>query len=101
MVILDLGKLGISSLPRSTLQSVMGYLGNNYRSRMYKCYVRNCPSSIAISWSIIKSFLEDVTVQKIKFEKDGDKPEILTHCNKKQVETKYGGSCPDLTDGFW
>ena len=88
-------------MPKSTLQQVMGYLSSNYRSRLFKCYVVNCPSTIMISWSIVKAFLEDVTVQKVSFEKGSQAPGLLKHCNQSQIEKKYGGVCSNKEDDFW
>lgn len=85
-MILDLGGLGITSLPRQSLQRVMGYLSNNYRSRMYKCYVVRCPKTITMSWGMIKGFLEEVTVRKISFYNTQIPEPIFEHTHPSQVE---------------
>jgi hypothetical protein len=54
-----------------------------------------------ISWNIVKAFLEDVTVQKVSFEKANQKPSILVHCNPSQIEQKYGGACANQETNFW
>lgn len=40
----------------------MNYLSSNYRSRMHKCYVINGNKTLSITWTMIKAFLEDITV---------------------------------------
>lgn len=60
----------------------MGYLSNNYRSRMFACYVLNTPSSIFIPWNIIKGFLEETTIKKISFYKDSNPTPVFNHANE-------------------
>ncbi|CAD8181876.1 unnamed protein product [Paramecium pentaurelia] len=101
VVVMDLGGLGITSLPRQQLQRVLDYLQNNYRSRMHKCYVINCPSTITFSWNIVKGFLEEITVRKISFEKSSIPTGLFDHCHKSQVEQKYGGVSYNIESNFW
>ncbi|CAK88930.1 unnamed protein product (macronuclear) [Paramecium tetraurelia] len=101
VVVMDLGGLGITSLPRQQLQRVLDYLQNNYRSRMHKCYVINCPSTITFSWNIVKGFLEEITVRKISFEKSSIPTGLFEHCHKSQVEQKYGGVSSNIENTFW
>ncbi|CAD8171401.1 unnamed protein product [Paramecium octaurelia] len=101
VVVMDLGGLGITSLPRLQLQRVLDYLQNNYRSRMHKCYVINCPSTITFSWNIVKGFLEEITVRKISFEKSSIPTGLFEHCHKSQVEQKYGGISLNIDNNFW
>ncbi|CAD8175987.1 unnamed protein product [Paramecium pentaurelia] len=101
VVIMDLGGLGITSLPRQQLQRVLDYLQNNYRSRMHKCYVVNCPGTITFSWNIVKGFLEEITVRKISFEKSSIPIGLFEHCHKSQVEQKYGGISQNIENNFW
>ncbi|CAD8071621.1 unnamed protein product [Paramecium sonneborni] len=99
IVIMDLGGLGIMGLPKQDLYRIMNYLSSNYRSRMHKCYAINCTKSLSITWAMIKTFLEDITVNKICFE---NAPiSLLQYANPQQLETKYGGSAKDKLDNFW
>ncbi|EGR29370.1 hypothetical protein IMG5_156970 [Ichthyophthirius multifiliis] len=66
VVLLDLNSIGISSLPISALKTIIRYLSINYRSRMFATYVINTPSSIFIPWNIIKGFLDENIIKKIK-----------------------------------
>ena len=70
----------------------MQYLSNNYRSRLYKCFVISIfffnnyidtPSSIYIPWSMIKTFLEPSTINKISFYKSDIPIPILEFVNKR------------------
>ncbi|CAD8159827.1 unnamed protein product [Paramecium octaurelia] len=99
IVIMDLGGLGIMGLPKQDLYRIMNYLSSNYRSRMHKCYVINCLKALSITWTMIKNFLEDITVNKIHFE-NCPLP-LLQYTNPQQLEKKYGGVANDKQDNFW
>lgn len=80
---MDLGGLGIRSLPKQDLYRVMGYLSSNYRSRMHRCYVISCTRTLTITWTMIKGLLEDVTVNKIQFENGAIPNGLFSHTNKR------------------
>lgn len=101
VVIMDLYNMGLWSLPINNLKTIMGYLSNNYRSRLYKCYIVNTPGTISIPWNIVKGFLEQNTIDKISFY-DTSIPtlknrSIFDHVNKSQLEKRYGGTAPEYT----
>ncbi len=73
--------MGLFSLPVSPLKEIMGYLSNNYRSRLYKMYILNTPSSIFIPWNIAKTLLEENTVKKINFFKNNHPEPLFEHVN--------------------
>ncbi|KAL4493052.1 hypothetical protein ABPG72_003137 [Tetrahymena utriculariae] len=101
VVILDLGNIGLSSLPISGLKQIMGYLSSNYRSRMFATYVVNTPSSIFIPYKIIKGFLEEATIKKISFYSNGNPKPLFTHCHKSQIESTYNGDSKAINEKFW
>jgi len=97
----DLNNMGLLSLPMDTMKKVMKYFQNNYRGRLFKMYILNAPTSIAMGWSLIKGLLEDTTVKKIQFEKSNTTDDMWKHINKDQVEIKYGGNARDSKEKFW
>jgi len=97
----DLNNMGLLSLPGDTMKKVMKYFQNNYRGRLFKMYILNAPSSIAIAWNLAKGLLEDTTVKKIQFDKSNSSDDMWKHINKDQVETKYGGNARDSKEKFW
>ncbi|KAM3138173.1 hypothetical protein pb186bvf_009636 [Paramecium bursaria] len=100
ITVLDLGGLGIAKLPAQQLQKLMTYLSNNYRQRMYRCYVVNCNKTLTLSWSMIKGFLDETTVKKISFYNNQTPQPLFEHTHCSQVEIKYGGSSIDKTE-YW
>lgn len=100
IVITDLCNKGLTSLPISDMKRIIKTLQDNFRCRMSVNYVVNSPGSIYFIWRIAKKFIEEHTIKKIRIEKNSDPKEIFAHFNKNQVEKKYGGTAPNLTQ-FW
>lgn len=98
---LDLKGMSITSLPFGILKRVLGFLQNNFRSRLYKMYIMNSPTSIYFTWKMIKSLLEETTTQKINFSKESTNEDMWKHVNKSQVEEKFGGTAKNIEVDFW
>jgi len=99
--IMDLEGMGITTLPYSIINRVLKFLQNNYRSRLYVCYIVNSPMTVYIPWKIVKQFLAENTVKKMKFCKSLPVPEMFEHINPEQLEKKFGGRVPNKTGNFW
>ena len=100
VIILNLNKIGVTSLPIHALKEIMGFLSSNFRSRLFVMYIINAPSSIVIPWNIAKSFLEENTVQKINISKSAELKKFFLHVNKNQVESQFGGFSNNVVQ-FW
>lgn len=44
--------------------------------------------------------MDETTIKKIKLMKESVPQDLFTHCNRNQVEQKYGGNAPNLVD-YW
>jgi len=97
----DLRGLGITSLPFGVLKKVMGYLQNNFRSRLHKMYIMNSPTTIYFTWKAVKAFLEETTTAKINFSKTSENEDMWKHTNKSQVEKRFGGTADDVEKDCW
>ena len=74
---------------------------NNFRSRLFVMYLVNAPKTINLVWKMVKSFLEDVTIQKIKIVPPKGELELFNHANPEQVEKMFGGAAENLEKTFW
>lgn len=101
ITIMDLNKMGLTSLPMGTIKQIMKFLATAYRSRLYRSYIVNSPWTVSIPWKIIKTFLEKVTVEKINIESNSYCKRMGDHINKVQLEKKYGGLAENLSDNYW
>ena len=93
--IMDLKGVGISKV-----SSVYGYVRqasaisqNNYPERLGKFYLINAPWGFASVFSVIKTFLDPVTVAKIHVLGSGYQSELLDQVPKENLPTDFGGSC--------
>lgn len=93
--IMDMKGVGISSAG-----SVYGYIKqasaisqNYYPERLGKLYIINAPWGFSGAFSVIKGFLDPVTVQKIHVLGGGYEKELLTQIPKENLPKIFGGSC--------
>jgi len=93
--IMDLKGVGISSAP-----SVYGYLKqasaisqNYYPERLGKLYIINAPWGFASVFSVVKGFLDPVTVAKIHVLGAGYEKELLAQVPKENLPKHFGGDC--------
>lgn len=80
--------------------SVYGYIKqasaisqNYYPERLGKLYIINAPWGFAGAFSVIKGFLDPVTVQKIHVLGSGYEKELLGQVPKENLPKAFGGSC--------
>ncbi|KAI9827630.1 MAG: cytosolic factor, phosphatidylinositol/phosphatidylcholine transfer protein [Sarea resinae] len=93
--IMDLKGVGISKVP-----SVYGYVRqastisqNYYPERLGKFYLINAPWGFSSVFSVVKGFLDPVTVQKIHVLGSGYQSELLAQVPKENLPKEFGGTC--------
>jgi len=93
--IMDLQGVGL----RSATQ-VYGYLQeaskigqNYYPERMGKFYLINAPWGFATVWSVIKRWLDPVTVDKISILGSSYQPTLLQQIPRENLPFAFGGDC--------
>lgn len=96
-IIYDLGGMGITDVPVNALKSSIQEISDNYGGRLYKLWMLNSPTTIFLSWKVVKNFLDPVTVDKITIVKKNTDDSLWKIYDKSQLEKKYGGTQPDRT----
>ena len=93
--IMDLKGVGLSKV-----SSVYGYVKqasaisqNYYPERLGKLYLINAPWGFSSVFSVVKGFLDPVTVQKIHVLGSGFQQELLGQVPKENLPTLLGGTC--------
>ncbi|KAH7138238.1 SEC14 cytosolic factor [Dendryphion nanum] len=93
--VLDLKGVGIAKAT-----SVYGYLGavsgisqNYYPERLGKLYVINAPWGFSGVFSVVKRFLDPVTVNKIHILGSGYEKELLAQIPAENLPKEFGGTC--------
>lgn len=93
--IMDAKGVGLTSMP-----SVYGYLQrasaisqNYYPERLGKLYIINAPWGFSSAFSVVKKFLDPVTVAKIHILGSGYQSELLAQVPKENLPKRFGGTC--------
>jgi hypothetical protein len=93
--IMDLKGVGISRV-----SSVYGYLRqasaisqDHYPERLGKLYLINAPWGFSGVWSVVKGFLDPVTVNKIHILGGNYQTELLSQVPKENLPKEFGGTC--------
>jgi hypothetical protein len=93
--IMDAKGVGLTSMP-----SVYGYLQrasaisqNYYPERLGKLYIINAPWGFSGAFSVVKKFLDPVTVKKIFILGSGYQKELLAQVPAETLPKLFGGSC--------
>lgn len=93
--IMDLKGVGISNA-----SSVFGYVRqttdvsqNYYPERLGKLYIINAPWGFSTVFSVIKGFLDPVTVKKIHVLGSGYESELLAQVPAENLPKQFGGKC--------
>lgn len=99
VAVVDIGFQNLMSMV-GPLKTSFGFLSNTFRCRMRYCYVVRPSGPVSFLWGITKKFLHEDTVKKINFVDNERIEELLKFTNASQLEMKFGGSQPNMTE-FW
>lgn len=93
--ILDLKGLGISTASNyySYIQSASVLSQNYYPERLGKLFVINAPWGFSPAFSVVKRFLDPVTVSKINVLGTNYKAELLKQVPEENLPEMFGGTC--------
>ena len=93
--VMDLKGVGISKIGSvySYVKSASVISQNYYPERLGKLYLINAPWGFASAFSVVKGFLDPVTVQKIHILGAGFQTELLKQIPSENIPTIFGGTC--------
>lgn len=100
VVITDFEKSGLSDLGFGSIKKVMNLLTDYYRCRLGNNYVVNPSKTVYYIWKCLGPFLDEVVIEKVKILNKPTPDEIFAHCNRHQVEEKYGGKAKNV-EVYW
>jgi hypothetical protein len=93
--IMDLKGVGLTKAPQ-----VYGYVKqasalsqNYYPERLGRLYLINAPWGFSTVWSVVKGWLDPVTVQKIHVLGSGYQKELLAQVPAENLPKQFGGKC--------
>jgi len=92
---MDMKGVGVTRVP-----SVYGYVKqasaisqDHYPERLGKLYIINAPWGFSSVFSVVKGFLDPVTVSKIHVLGSGFQKELLAQVPKENLPKAFGGTC--------
>ncbi|KAI9929187.1 hypothetical protein ASPWEDRAFT_168975 [Aspergillus wentii DTO 134E9] len=93
--IMDLKGVSLTSAPSvyGYLKQASGVSQNYYPERLGKLYLINAPWGFSTVFSMVKSFLDPVTVKKIHVLNSSYGKELLAQVPKENLPKEFGGTC--------
>lgn len=93
--IMDLKGVGVTKVPSvySYVKQASAISQNYYPERLGKLYLINAPWGFSSVFSVVKGFLDPVTVNKIHVLGTGYLPELLSQVPKENLPKAFGGTC--------
>ena len=73
ITIVDLGKIGMFSLG-GTVIDIISFLSQNFRCRLFRSYLVNCPGSITFLFGIVKTAMTEDQINKISLQEEAELP---------------------------
>ncbi|KAJ3016036.1 cytosolic factor, phosphatidylinositol/phosphatidylcholine transfer protein [Thoreauomyces humboldtii] len=93
--ILDMKGVYITQFPSvaNLVKQVSAYAQNYYPEMLGKMYIINAPMLFTGVWSIVKGFLDEVTVSKINILGSNYKSKLLETIDEDSLPKIFGGKC--------
>lgn len=93
--IMDLSKVSLWNAKSvyGYLQSASSVSQDHYPERLGHLYIINAPFGFSTVFSVVKGFLDPVTVQKIHVLGSGYKKELLDQIPAENLPVQFGGKC--------
>ncbi|VUC25417.1 unnamed protein product [Clonostachys rosea] len=93
--IMDLKGVSLTKVPQvyTYVSQASGLSQNYYPERLGKLYLINAPWGFSTVWSVVKGWLDPVTVKKISILGGGYKDELLKQVPPENLPKAFGGTC--------
>ncbi|OAA54234.1 Sec14 cytosolic factor [Cordyceps fumosorosea ARSEF 2679] len=93
--IMDLKGVTLTKVPSvySYVKQASVISQNYYPERLGKLFLINAPWGFSTVWSVVKGWLDPVTVKKIHILGGGYKSELLKHVPAESLPKEFGGTC--------
>jgi hypothetical protein len=93
--IMDLKGVTITRVPQvySYVKQASVISQNYYPERLGKLYMINAPWGFSTVWSVVKGWLDPVTVKKINILGSGYQKELLAQVPAENLPEEFGGTC--------
>jgi len=99
--IFDLKDVGVTEIPKDRITPLVNNMTKNYRGRLFRFYATDVTWVVRQLWKIAHRFVDEFTTKKLLIFGDGYQEEIKELIDPANLETRYGGNLPDLTENFF
>lgn len=99
-VVIDVDGMTVLQYKDDRVRQLIHVLTKHYVGQLYKMFVINAPIWIGSIWSVFKSILSDRQRAKTVFVSKPSHVCSDAGCARHQIEERYGGSKPDLTEYY-
>ena len=84
------------------IKGLIGLFRDNFNGFSGTTFIYQPSGMFKILWNIMKPFLPNKTLDKVKFINSGKEYEMLEYLNGDELEARFGGGLQDLQEGqFW
>ena len=93
--IMDLKGVTLTKIPSvyTNISQASTLSQNYYPERLGKLYLINAPWGFSTIWSVLKGWIDPVTVQKIQILGSGYQKELLSQVPAENLPVEFGGKC--------
>lgn len=93
--IMDLKGVTLTKVPQvyTHIRQVSALSQNYYPERLGRLYLINAPWGFSTVWSVVKGWIDPVTVQKIQILGGGYQSELLKQVPAENLPVEFGGTC--------
>ncbi|KID91756.1 Sec14 cytosolic factor, partial [Metarhizium majus ARSEF 297] len=93
--VMDLKGVTVTKVPSvySYVRQASVISQNYYPERLGKLFLINAPWGFSTVWSVVKGWLDPVTVKKIHILGSGYQSELLKHIDQESLPVEFGGTC--------
>ncbi|CAI2374731.1 unnamed protein product [Moneuplotes crassus] len=101
IVIVDCNDIGLTQIPVSKLQIILGVFQQNYPGRLYKLFAINVGFLLRTIWTVISGFIDSFTENKIKIYSDDYIKDLFELVDIENLEKKFWGVLENKTEKFF
>lgn len=71
------------------------------KTRVHRIYCVNVKTEVSFKFALLKTFFSDMLYSRIHLSGTTEAKKLLEHCNAGQLEMRWGGKQPNMTQDFW
>lgn len=99
--VFDLKDVGVTEIPKDRISPLVNNMTKNYRGRLFRFYATDVTFIVRQLWKLAHRFVDEFTNKKLLIYGDEYSEEMLELIESENLEQRYGGSLPNITQNFF